>query len=93
MLFNYRAVMIPKYRTLFLTSSIIRYNNDGDLFRALSSNSESLLDILISDSSAVAVDSSISYRGNVLAFLAVTATLKSLFYLILCSRCYFTLYS
>ena len=85
--------MIPKYKILFLTSSIIRYNGDEDLPSVLSNNSKSLLDILISDSSVVVVDSGISYKGNVLAFLAVIITLKSSSYLILYSRYYSIFYS
>ena len=83
--------MIPECKTLFLTSSIIRYNNNKDLFSALSNNSKSLLDILVSDSFVVVVDSNISYKDNTLAFLAATAILKS-FYLILYSRYYSTFY-
>ena len=89
MLSNYRAVMIPKYRTLFFIFSIIRYDDDGDLFSVLFNNSEFLLDILISDFSVIAINSGISYKSNALAFLAVIITSKSLFYLILYSRCYF----
>ena len=77
---------------LFFTFSITRYNNDGDLFSVLPSISEYLLDILILDSSVIVVDSNISYRGNVLAFLAAIIILRFLFYLILCSRCYSTFY-
>ena len=78
--------MIPKYKTFFFTSSIIRYNGDKDFLSVLPNISESLLNILILDPFVVVVDSDISYRGNILAFLAATITLKSLFYLILCSR-------
>ena len=85
--------MISECRILFFTSSIIRYNGDGDLFNVLPSNSESLLDILISDSSVVAVNSGISYEGGALVFLAAAITLKSLFYLMLYSRYCFILSS
>ena len=81
--------MILEYRTFFFTFSIIRYNNDKDLFSALSSNSKSLLNILILDSFVVVVNSGISYKSNILAFLAAIITLKSSFYLILYSRYYF----
>ena len=84
--------MIPKYKTLFLTFSIIRYNNNGDLPSALLNNSKSLLNIPISDSFVIVVNSGISYRGNTLAFLAVIITLKSSFYLILYSRYYSIFY-
>ena len=83
MLSDCRAIMISECRTLFFTSSITRYNNDKDLFSVLPSNSESLLNILILDSSAVVVNSGISYRGGVLAFLAAAITLRSLSYLML----------
>ena len=89
MLFNYRAIIIPEYKTFFFIFSIIRYNGDRDLSNILSNNSESLLNILISDSSVVVVNSGISYGGGVLAFLAVIVILRSLFYLMLCNRCYF----
>ena len=85
--------MILKWKTLFFTSSIIRYNNNKDLSSALPSNFESLLNILISDFSVVAIDSGILYRNNALAFLAATITSKSSFYLILYNRYYSTLYS
>ena len=84
--------MIPECRIFFFIFSIIRYNGDGDLFSVLFNISESLLNILISDSSVVAVDSGISYKGGVLAFLAGIIILKSLFYLMLCSRCCFTFF-
>ena len=84
--------MILEYRILFFTSSITRYNSDKDLFSALFSNSESLLNILLSDSSAVVIDLGISYRGNILAFLAVTVILKSSSYLILYNR-YYSIFS
>ena len=90
MLSNYRAIIIPKYRTLFFIFSIIRYNGDGDLSSVLSNIFESLLNILILDSFVVVIDSDISYKNSILAFLAATATLKSLSYLILYSRYYFT---
>ena len=86
MFFNYRAIMIPKCRILFFISSITRYNSDKDLPSVLSSDSESLLDILILDFFVVIVNSGISYRGGALAFLAAAITLKFSFYLILCSR-------
>ena len=85
--------MIPECRILFFISSIIRYNGDEDLPSALFSDSESLLDILISDFSVVVVNSGISYRGNTLAFLAAAITLRSLSYLILYNRCYSIFYS
>ena len=85
--------MIPKCRTFFLTSSIIRYNNDKDLLSVLFNISESLLNILISDSSAVVVNSAISYGGDILVFLIAIVTSKSSFYLILYSRYYSILYS
>ena len=85
--------MIPKYRTSFFTSSIIRYNNDKDLLSVLFKNSKSLLDILISDSSVVAVDSNISYKNNILVFLAAIITSKSSSYLILYNRYYFIYFS
>ena len=69
---------------------IIRYNSDKDLPDALLNNSESLLNILISDPSVVVVNSGISYKDNALIFLAAIITLKSLSYLILYSRYYFT---
>ena len=69
------------------------YNGDGDFPSVLPNNSKSLLDILISDSSVIVVNSSISYKDNVLAFLTATATLKSSSFLILYSRYYFILYS
>ena len=80
--------MISEWRTLFFIFSIIRYNNNKDLPSVLPSDSESLLNILILDSSVVVVDSGISYKGSALAFLVVTTTLKSSSYLILCSRYY-----
>ena len=89
---DYRAVMIPEYRIFFFTFSIIRCNDDRDLFNVLFNNSEFLLDILISDFFVVVVNSGISYKSNVLAFLAVTVILKSLFYLILFSRYYSILF-
>ena len=85
--------MIPKCKILFFTFSIIRYNSDRDFLNALFSNFESLLDILVLDSSAVVVDSGISYKDNTLAFLAAAITLKSLFYLILYNRYCSTFYS
>ena len=85
--------MIPKYKTLFFTSSIIHYNSDKDLSSVLPNNFESLLDILISDYSVVVINSGISYKDNVLVFLAATTTLRSLSYLILYSRYYFIFYS
>ena len=88
MFFNYRTIMIPECRILFFTFSIIRYNSNRDLPSVLPSNSESLLDILILDSFAVVINSGISYRGDVLAFLVAIVILKSSSYLILCSRCY-----
>ena len=81
--------MIPKCRTFLFISSIIRYNGDKDLPSASSSDSESLLNILVSDSSVVVIDSSISYKNSVLAFLTAAIILKSLSYLILYSRYYF----
>ena len=84
--------MIPKCKTFFFTFSSIRYNSDKDLPIASPNNSESLLDIIISDSFVVVVNSGISYRSNTLAFLAVIIILKSLSYLILYNRYYFTLY-
>ena len=84
--------MIPKYKTLFLTFSIVRYNGDRYFFSVLFSNSEYLLNILILDSSVIAVDSDISYKNNILAFLAATVILKSLSYLILYNRCYSIFY-
>ena len=89
---DYRAVIISEYKTFFLTFSIILYNNDEDLFNVLFSNFKSLLNILIFDSFVVVVASGISYRGNVLAFLAAIITLRSSSYLILCSRYYFIFY-
>ena len=83
--------MIPKYKTLFFTFSIIRYNDDRDLFSVLFNIFESLLNILILDSSVVVVDSGISYKGNILAFLAAIIISKSLFYLMLYSHYCFTL--
>ena len=88
MLFDCRAVMISECRILFFTSSIIRYNSDGDLPNASPNNSESLLDILVLDSFVVVVNSGISYKNNALTFLAAIITLKSLFYLILYSHYY-----
>ena len=90
---DYRVIMIPECKTLFLTSSIIRYNSNGDLPSVLPNNSEFLLNIPVSDSSVVAVDSDISYRGGTLAFLIAVITSRSSSYLILCSRCYSTFYS
>ena len=84
--------MISKCRTFFLTSSIIRYNSDGDLPNVLPNNFKSLLNILISDSFVVVIDSDILYKGGVLAFLIATITLKSSFYLMLYSRYYFIFY-
>ena len=92
MFFNYRAVMIPECRIFIFIFSIIRYNNDKDFFSALPNNSESLLNILVSDSFVVVVDSNILYRGSVLAFLAAAAILRSSSYLILYNRYYSTLY-
>ena len=86
---DYRTIMFPEYRTFFLISLIIRYNNNRDFPSALSSNSKSLLDILIFDFFVVAVDSNISYRNNILVFLAVIITSRSSFYLILYSCYYF----
>ena len=60
--------MILKWRTLFFTFSIIRYNSDGDFPSVLSNNFKSLLDILVSDSSVVVIDSDILYGGGALAF-------------------------
>ena len=85
--------MIPECRIFFFIFSIIRCNNDGDLFSALLNNSESLLDILVLGFSVVVVDSGILYGGNVLAFLAAATTLRSLFYLMLCSRCCFIFFN
>ena len=85
---NYRVIIIPKYKTLFLTSSIIRYNNNEDFPNVLLSNSKSLLNILISDFFVVVLDSDISYKDSVLAFFTVIITLKSSSYLILYSRYY-----
>ena len=85
--------MIPECKTLFLILSIIRYNSDRDLPNVLPNNSESLLNILISDSSVIVVDSNISNKSNTLAFLAVIVTLKSSSYLILYNRCCFIFYS
>ena len=82
--------MIPEYKIFFFTSSITRYNSDKDLFNVLFSNSESLLNILVSDFSVVVVDSNISYKNNALVFLAAVITSKSSSYLILYSRYYFT---
>ena len=84
--------MIPKYRIFFFIFSITRYNSDKNLFSVLLNNSESLLDILISDSSAVVVDSGISYKSSILAFLAATIISKSSSYLILYNRYYFIFY-
>ena len=84
--------MIPEWKTLFFTFSIIRYNDDRDLFNVLFNNSKSLLNILISDSFVIIINSSISYKDNILAFLAAIVTLRSLSYLILYSRYYFTFY-
>ena len=85
--------MIPKCRIFFFIFSIIRYNDDKDFFSVLPNIFESLLNILILDSFVVAVDSNISYKNNFLVFLAVTTTLKSLSYLILYNRYYFTFFS
>ena len=93
MLSDYRAIIIPKCRIFFFIFSITRYDNDGDLFNVLSNNFESLLNILVLDFFVVVVNSGISYKNNILAFLAATVTLKSLSYLILYSRCYFTFFS
>ena len=60
--------MSPEWRIFLFIFSIIRCDGDGDFSSVLSSNSESLLDILILDSFVVAVDSGISYGGGVLAF-------------------------
>ena len=84
--------MIPEYKILFFTFSIIRYNGDKDFPSALPNISESLLNILVSDSFVVVVNSGTLYKGNILVFLAATAILKSLFYLILCSLYYSTFY-
>ena len=84
--------MIPKYRTLFLTFSIIRYNSDEDLFNVLFSDFKSLLNILVSDFFVVIINSGISYKGGVLAFLAAIITLRFSSYLILCSRYYSIFY-
>ena len=92
MLSNYLAVMILKWRTFFFISSITYYNGDEDSPNALLNNSESLLDILISDSSVVVVNSGISYKSNILAFLAAAITSKSSSYLILYNRYYSTFY-
>ena len=89
MLFDCRAVMILKYRIFFFTSSIIRYNKDGDLSNVLPNDSESLLDILILDFFVVIIDSGISYKGDILVFLVAIVILRSSFYLILYSRYYF----
>ena len=70
---------------------IIRYNSDEDLPSVLFNNSEFLLDILVLDSFVVVVNSGISYKDNILVFLAAAATLKSLSYLTLYSRYYFIL--
>ena len=85
--------MIRKCKTLFLTFSIIRYNNNRDLPSVLPNNSKSLLNILISDFSVIVINSGISYKDNILVFLAVTITLKSSFYLILYNRYCSTFYS
>ena len=85
--------MILEWRTLFFISSIIRCDNNGDFSSVLFSNSEFLLDILVLDFSAVAIDSGISYKGGALAFLAATIILKSLSYLMLYSLYCFTFYS
>ena len=85
--------MIPECKTFFFIFSITRYNGDKDFPNVLPNISESLLNILVLDSFVVAVDSNISYKGSVLAFLAVIIILKSLSYLILYSRYYFTLSS
>ena len=85
--------MSPEWKTLFFISSIIRCDGDGDFFSVLSSNSESLLDILVLDSFVIVVDSGISYGGGALAFLIAIVILKSFFYLILCSRYYFFFFS
>ena len=84
--------MIPKYRTLFFTFSITRYNGDKDLLSVLPSNSESLLNILISDSFVVVVNSGISYKNDVLVFLAAVIILKSSSHLMLYSR-YYSIFS
>ena len=85
--------MIPEYKTLFFTFSIIRYNSDRDLPNVSLNNSESLLNILISDSFVIVIDSNISYKNYILVFLVVIITLKFLSYLILYNRYYFTFYS
>ena len=90
---DYLNIIIPEWRILFFTFSIIRYNGDKNLPSILPSNFESLLNILILDSFVIVVDSGISYRGGALAFLAVIVTLKSSSYLILYSRYYSILYS
>ena len=82
--------MSLEYRTLLFTFSIVRYNSDKDLPNALPSNSESLLNILILDSSVVVINSGISYKGNILVFLAATIILKFLSHLILYNRYYST---
>ena len=84
--------MILKSRIFFFTFSIIRYNSNRDLLSVLPNNSESLLNILISDSFVIAVDSNILYKGGVLAFLAAAITLRSSSYLILYNRYYSTFY-
>ena len=89
---DYRVIMISECRTLFLTFSIIRYNSNKDLPNVLFSNSESLLDILILDSSAVVIDSGISYKGSSVAFLAATTISRSSSYLMLYSRYYSIFY-
>ena len=81
--------MISEWRIFFLTSSIIRYNSNKDLPNVLPNNSKFSLDTPVSDSSVIAIDSGISYRGNTLTFLAATATSRSS-HLMLYSRYYST---
>ena len=85
--------MIPEHKILFLIFSIIRCNNDRDLPSVLLNNIKSLLNILISDFFVVAVDSGISYKGDILLFFVVIIILRFSSYLILCSRCYSIFYS
>ena len=85
--------MISECKILFFTFLIIRYNNDKDLPNVLPNNSESLLNILILDSFVVVVNSGISYKSNILAFLVAAATLRFSSYLILYNRCYFIFFS
>ena len=84
--------MIPEYKTLFFTFSIIRCDGDGDLLNVLPNNSESLLDILILDSFVVVVNSGILYKNGILAFLAAATTSRFSSYLILCNRYYSIFY-